>query len=274
MSSLLSGDAKKSDAILWIRLRSSDAGPHRRLIDDRRTKLNVRGKGATAVVQVDRLRDQVYRLIHQDLKVGLLEPGQRLVEGDLAKRYNVSRTPIREALFQLSRDGLLSPAERGYVVAADDVQTTIDRHEVRELIDPRLAAHAATDGTPAQKRALEKAHERQCTAHSAGRLKAFIKANLEFRAALRAMCRNPLLERCSQMLDDQAQPSRRAVFEVEEYRAIEIAHDTKVLEAILAGDAARADAEMRQYVETVRRHLKSVTRPGSHASAPTPREIA
>lgn len=215
-------------------------------------------KATKAVVQVDRLRDQVYRLILDDLKTGSLEPGQRLVEGDLAQRYDVSRTPIREALFQLSRDGLISPAERGYVVAADDVQKTIDRHEVRELIDPRLARHAAIDGTPAQKKALEKAHERQCVAHEAGKLRNFIKANLEFRAALRGMCRNELLARCSQMLDDQAQPSRRAVFEVPEYRAIEIAHDAKVLQAVLVGDPDCADAEMRRYVETVRRHLKQV----------------
>lgn len=215
-------------------------------------------KGTGSIVQVDRLRDQVYRLILQDLKIGSLEPGQRLVEGDLAKRYNVSRTPIREALFQLSRDGLLSQAERGYTVAADDIQTTIDRHEVRELVDPRLAAHAAVDGTATQKKALERAHQRQCAAHEAGRLMSFMKANLEFRYALRSMCSNPLLERCSQMLDDQAQPSRQLVFEIPEYRAIEILHDGMVLEAILEGDPERADAEMRAYIESVRRNLKKV----------------
>lgn len=215
-------------------------------------------KRKRAVVQVDRLRDQVYRLILDDLKTGAFEPGQRLVEGDLAKRYEVSRTPVREALFQLSRDGMLSGAERGYIVAADDIQTTIYRHEVRELIDPRLAAHAAIEGTPVQKKALEKAHQRQLAAHEEGQLKKFIKANIEFRAALRGMCPNQLLARCSQLLDDQAQPSRRAVFEVPEYRAIELAHDGKVLQAIQDSDAERANQEMRHYVETVRRHLKNL----------------
>lgn len=218
----------------------------------------MRAKNSTSIVQVDRLRDQVYRLILHDLKVGSLEPGQRLVEGELAKHYNVSRTPVREALFQLSRDGLLSEAERGFVVAADDIQTTIDRHEVRELIDPRLAAHAAVDGTPAQKKMLEKAHQRQSAAHETERLKDFMKANLEFRSVLRSMCSNTLLARCSQLLDDQAQPSRQAVFENPEYRAIEILHDGKVLNAILAGHPGRADAEMRNYVEKVRRNLKKV----------------
>lgn len=216
------------------------------------------GRTKRGVVQVDRLRDQVYRLILEDLKTGELAPGQRLVEGELAKRYEVSRTPVREALFQLSRDGLLTGAERGYIVASDDIQTTTQRHEVRELIDPALAAHAAVDGTPSQKKALEKAHLKQVAAHENGNLDRFIAANVEFREALRDMCGNQLLARCSQMLDDQAQPARRAVFEVPEYRAIELAHDGKVLLAIKAGDGKLADAEMRRYVDTVRRHLKKM----------------
>ncbi|TNE40382.1 MAG: GntR family transcriptional regulator [Sphingomonadales bacterium] len=210
------------------------------------------------VVQVDRLRDQVYALILDDLKVGMLEPGSRLVEGELAKRYNVSRTPVREALFQLSRDGLLSPAERGYVVAEDDSQMTADRHEVRELIDPRLAYHAAVEGTASQRKALEKLHKGQCAAHEAGDLDKFIRANVEFRSALRSMCRNGLLARCSQLLDDQAQPARRAIFSVPEYRALEIEYEGKVMEAVIAGDPARAEAEMRSYIDTVRKNLKYV----------------
>lgn len=210
------------------------------------------------VVQVDRLRDQVYDLILEDVKVGTLEPGARLVEGDLAQRYNVSRTPVREALFQLSRDGLLSAAERGYVVAEDDSQMTSDRHEVRELIDPRLAFHAASDGTPAQKKTLEKLHQRQSDAHDEGNVETFIRANVAFRTALRSMCRNELLSRCSQLLDDQAQPARRAIFNVPDYRALEIEHDGNVMKAIMASNATEAEQAMRSYVGTVRNNLNYV----------------
>jgi len=224
-------------------------------------------RGAKIVVQVDRLRDQVYELLLDELKVGALEPGSRLVEGELAKRYNVSRTPIREALFQLSRDGLLSPAERGYLVAEDDSQTTADRHEVRELIDPVLAAHAASDGTAAQRKALQKMHDKQCKAHEADDLESFIRANVEFRSILRGMSRNALLARCSQLLDDQAQPARVAIFNVPEYRALEIEHDGKVTAAIVAGNASAAEQEMREYVATVRKNLKYALKTASEETA-------
>ena len=50
------------------------------------------------IVQSERLRDQIYKLIRDDLRTGALAPGERLVEVNLAKKLGVSRTPVREAL--------------------------------------------------------------------------------------------------------------------------------------------------------------------------------
>jgi DNA-binding GntR family transcriptional regulator len=153
---------------------------------------------------------------------------------------------------------MLSQAERGYLVAEDDTKTTAERHEVRELIDPPLAARAAKDGTPAQRKALEKSHKKQCAAHDANDVEAFIRANVEFRTILRSMSGNALLSRCSELLEDQAQPARRAIFDTPEYRALEIEHDGKVTSAILAKDEKAAEREMRAYVVTVRNNLNYV----------------
>ncbi|MDR3513385.1 MAG: GntR family transcriptional regulator [Caulobacteraceae bacterium] len=205
------------------------------------------------VVQVERLRDQVYRLIREDLKAGALKPGQRIVEGELADRYGVSRTPVREALFQLSREGLVvSATDRGYVVAVDSPMATVHRHEVRELVDPQVARHAAIGGAPEQKKAFAKAHERQRAAHAAGQIAAFIDANNAFRERLRAMCDNALLVQCSAMVDDQAQWDRKTAFAHADYRQIELDHSERLVAAILQGDAAGAEAAMHAYIKAVR----------------------
>jgi len=205
------------------------------------------------VVQVERLRDQVYRLIRDDLKAGELEPGQRIVEGDLAERYRVSRTPVREALLQLSQDGLLTEApDRGYAVVVDTRAANVYRHEVRDLIDPELARHAALDGTPDQRKALAKAHERQRAAQAAGQLAAFIEANEVFRQRLRSMCGNSFLAQCCALVEDQAQWSRRTAFAREDYRELELEHSERLLEAVLAGDGEAAAAAMKAYVAAVR----------------------
>jgi DNA-binding GntR family transcriptional regulator len=209
---------------------------------------------ARKVVQVERLRDQVYRLIRDDLKAGALEPGQRIVEGDLAERYKVSRTPVREALLQLSQDGLLASApDRGYAVMVDTHAANVYRHEVRDIIDPQLAAHAALDGTAEHKKALAKAQERQRAAHESGGVAGFIEANERFRERLRGMCSNAFLAQCCALVDDQAQWARRAAFALPENRELELDHDERLVAAIVQGDAAAARAAMVSYVEAVRK---------------------
>jgi len=205
------------------------------------------------VVQAERLRDQVYRLIRDDLRAGTLEPGQRIVEGDLAERYEVSRTPVREALLQLSQDGLLTNApDRGYAVVVDTSIATAQRHEVRDLIDPRLAWHAARGGSLEQVKTLAKAHEQQVSAHQRGQIPAFIEANERFRETLRQMCDNAFLAQVCALVDDQAQWARRAVFADAEYRELELAHEAKLLAAVTARNADAAQAAMRAYVAAVR----------------------
>jgi DNA-binding GntR family transcriptional regulator len=205
------------------------------------------------VVQAERLRDQVYRLIRDDLRVGALEPGQRIVEGDLAERYEVSRTPVREALLQLSQDGLLTNApDRGYAVVVDTHLATAQRHEVRALIDPQLARHAANGGTAEQRKALAKAQEQQRAAHTRGQIPAFIEANERFREALRAMCDNAFLAQVCALVDDQAQWARRAVFAEASNREIELTQNEALVSAVVAGDGDAAAAAMRAYVNAVR----------------------
>jgi DNA-binding GntR family transcriptional regulator len=209
---------------------------------------------ARKVVQVERLRDQVYRLIRDDLRAGALEPGQRIVEGELAERYDVSRTPIREALLQLSQDGLLTDApDRGYAVVVDTKAANAYRHEVRDLIDPYLARHAALAGSAEQRKALARAHERQRAVHQKGQVAAFAEANERFREALRDMCDNAFLAQCCALVDDQAQWARRAAFAQADNRELELEHDERLVAAIVSGDAAAAEASMRAYVDAVRK---------------------
>lgn len=204
------------------------------------------------VIARERLRDQVYNLVRDDLISGAAPPGQRMVEADLAERYGVSRTPVREALFQLARDRLLIGNERGYIVPPLDTrQAIVDRLEVRRLIEPRVVRHVATDSTPEQRKVLRKAFEKQRSAHEAGRYKQFVDANHLFRTALRAMCSNELLTRCASIMDDQFQATRNVVHESAKNRAEGLEYDAKLLAAIEAGDADAAERETLHFLDTL-----------------------
>jgi DNA-binding GntR family transcriptional regulator len=86
---------------------------------------------------------------------GELTPADRLTESDLAARLKVSRTPLREALNRLERDGLVTNRPRhGYSVAPLDVKTLEETLDVREVLEGYAARLAAVRITDADKRRL------------------------------------------------------------------------------------------------------------------------
>jgi DNA-binding GntR family transcriptional regulator len=84
-----------------------------------------------------------------------LQPGTKLAEQKLADHFGVSRTLVRQALFQLSQKGLvkLEPA-RGAFVAAPTVQEARQLFEVRRMLETAMARDFARSATPARIKAL------------------------------------------------------------------------------------------------------------------------
>jgi DNA-binding GntR family transcriptional regulator len=88
-----------------------------------------------------------YELILDAIDVGIYRPGDRLVESELAERFGVSRTPIREALQRLETQSLLSRDGRSLIVASLDHNQLAELYVVRaelEGLAARLAAQHAT----------------------------------------------------------------------------------------------------------------------------------
>ena len=93
--------------------------------------------------------------VHDALRAAILEgeiaPGARLRAEALAERFGTSRTPIREALLMLEREGLvIVEPHRGAIVRSFDPADLLDLYEVRALIEPHAAARAATRITAEQ----------------------------------------------------------------------------------------------------------------------------
>ncbi|NDR58934.1 GntR family transcriptional regulator [Aliiruegeria sabulilitoris] len=90
-----------------------------------------------------------YDLILEAIDVGIYKPGDRLVESELAERFGVSRTPIREALQRLETQSLLARDGRSLIVASLDHNQLAELYVVRSELEglaARLAArHAAVE---------------------------------------------------------------------------------------------------------------------------------
>jgi DNA-binding GntR family transcriptional regulator len=207
------------------------------------------------VVPPLRLRDQVYSRLKEDLLAEVFKPGQRLVELDLADRYGVSRTPVREAMARLSREGLLQAHERGYLLPLNTQRDVLDRLETRRLLDAQVARRAARLGEPAEIKALERLYTRELSAHEGGRYAKFLEVHHEFRNALRAMSRNELLSRCATMVDDSFQLARNQLHESAENRAITLRCDGDVLEAVKNHDEAAAAVAVERFIDTLHEYF-------------------
>lgn len=89
-----------------------------------------------------------YTLILEAIDMGVYKPGDRLVESDLAERFGVSRTPIREALQRLETQSLLTRDGRSLIVSSLDHNQLAELYVVRaelEGLAASLAARHATD---------------------------------------------------------------------------------------------------------------------------------
>ncbi|WP_417679611.1 GntR family transcriptional regulator [Pseudodonghicola sp.] len=89
-----------------------------------------------------------YSLILEAIDVGIYRPGDRLVESELAERFGMSRTPIREALQRLETQSLLERDGRSLIVASLDHNQMAELYVVRRELEglaARLAAQHATD---------------------------------------------------------------------------------------------------------------------------------
>ncbi|MFD1510171.1 GntR family transcriptional regulator [Lacimonas salitolerans] len=102
------------------------------------------------------LRQTTYDSIKMLIVTGQLPPGSRVTEADLASTLNVSRTPVREALSRLERDGFVLPRPRnGYAVMQIDVDTVNEAFDVRDLLETQATRLATRRVNAAGRAALE-----------------------------------------------------------------------------------------------------------------------
>jgi DNA-binding GntR family transcriptional regulator len=96
-----------------------------------------------------------YTLILEAIDVGVYKPGDRLVESELAERFGVSRTPIREALQRLETQSLLVRDGRSLIVASLDHNQLAELYIVRAELEGLAARLAARHATAEEIRVLQ-----------------------------------------------------------------------------------------------------------------------
>jgi GntR family transcriptional repressor for pyruvate dehydrogenase complex len=245
------------------------------------------------LVRTSRLYEQIVQQIEESILHGDLKPGDQLpAERELAQRFGVSRTAVREAVKALREKGLVEAySGRGTFITdgtSQAVRQSLDlmakigqpegsTHlaEVRAILEPEIAALAATR---AQESDLATMREAFAVMESAGQNPdAFIEADLDFHLALAEAAANPLILSLIDSIVGLLREQRMRIFNVEGGPERGQAHHKRILEAMERRDPEMARAAMRAHLEQVRQDSQgssSLARPMGKRGFSVPKHIS
>ncbi|MFG2004673.1 GntR family transcriptional regulator [Spirillospora sp. NPDC048911] len=197
------------------------------------------------------LRQTVYDALVELIVGGVLQPGQRMVEAELARQLGVSRQPIREAFHRLEAEGWvdLRPGQGAFVHTPTE-QEVDQLLDVRGLLESEAARLAAGAAAPADVAALRAICRRGVDALDAGDPERIVDANAEFHAQVRAISGNVVLAELIGMVDRRVRWYYRRV--VESRGRESWTEHADLVEAIEAHDEPRAAAVARRHTERTR----------------------
>ena len=220
------------------------------------------------LVQSSRLYEQIVKQIEESIERGDLKAGHQLPpERELALQFGVSRTAVREAVKALREKGLVEayPGRGTFITSetSNSIRLSFDRMiksgpregtlhlvEVREILEPEIAALAATRVTEECLNELREAIQIMNGAKSDP--DAFIEADLDFHLALAEAAANPLILSLIDSIIGVLREQRISIFQVEGGPDRGQYHHKRILEAVENHDPVGAREAMRAHLRQVR----------------------
>lgn len=192
-----------------------------------------------------RLRDS----LEDDIINGRRVPGERLDPETLGREFNVSRTPVREAIQQLVASGLVTVSpKKGTFVAKVGIDQLIEMFEVMAELEGMCGRLAARRITEAELAALREAHHRCEAAARAGDTDEYYYENEGFHDCIYIASHNAFLTGEARQLKQRLKPYRRLQLQVRQRMNNSLGEHHAIVEAIEAGDAQGAERALREHV--------------------------
>jgi DNA-binding GntR family transcriptional regulator len=199
------------------------------------------------------LHEMLVSAIREMIVSGELRPGDKIPEQELCRRFEVSRTPLREALKVLASEGMLQLLpRRGAIVAR------ISPEEINELF-PIMAALEALAGELVCKRVtteelseLQDIHDRMLRNHAAGDEPAYLQANRQFHETLVRFAANATLQSCYLQILTRTRAFRFVARKSSENWRIAVEDHCQIMEALHKRNT-------RLLSRLLRRHVLGVT---------------
>lgn len=195
------------------------------------------------------IREKAYYLLRDEIIEGNLAPGERLVEDTLAGKYNVSRTPLREAIHKLELEGFLERLpSRGLVVSRLSGQEVEELYQVRGYLEG-LAMHEFTGHiTQDQKNMVAAFQKNLIYYYENGESEKVLKSCREFHRYVRENCGHKVCQEYIDKMDMHIARYRNLGIRQEGRTEKAYREHMEIMDNILAGDIEAAERSMRDHV--------------------------
>lgn len=187
-----------------------------------------------------------YSLILAAIESGTYRPGDRLVESELADRFGVSRTPVREALQRLETQAMLVRDGRSLIVASLDHNQLAELYVVRAELEALAARLAARHASPEEVRVLSQmVEEDRQNQHDP---EALARSNRRFHRQIHLASHNRYLVQQLDLVHRSMALMEKTSLAAEGRSAAALVEHARIVEAIASGDGAAADKALRQHI--------------------------
>ena len=202
------------------------------------------------------IHEQILPHIRQDIVNGRWQPGERLAEPELCAAFGVSRTPLRDALKILEREGLVRLLPHvGAVVTPLDPPDLLDKLDVLTGLEQTAAAKVASLRNKAVLRRIKSLHHSMIDAARQRQIGRYYGLNDEFHGAIVHGAGNDTLTAIHATMMWHVFRARRRAYEVEELAPDAAQHHERIVQTLTAGDPDGASLAMRQHLADVARTM-------------------
>ena len=204
------------------------------------------------------LREIVYEELKRQILIGEIAPGTRMMEVELADDMGVSRTPVREAIRKLEKEGLVTIEPRKGAYASDvSTDDMVEILEVRQIMEGLAAELAASRAQDVQLEQLRIAEEKYNKAVASGDTTEMIKYDSQFHKLIVEASNNKTLMLLIEPLQEMALRFRYLYYH-DLNRAMNMPHEhEKIIDAIAGGDKEKAKYAASMHIHSLKEALEN-----------------
>lgn len=211
-------------------------------------------------IKISSIKDQIYHILKSEIINGTLKSGEKLVELNIAARFNVSRSPVREAIKQLVGDGLVeNVTNRGACVKLPTPKEVQDMQIVRTIFEEYAIREAAEHLTDQGRHTLEKLRaDFLCTLES-GDYQKYQALERTLSIEIIRMCNNSVIENDYIKVYTMMNHFSNSVMSSQQAKFAETVQERiDLIDALLQGDSEQALAAVHKHAIQASQYIKTL----------------